>query len=298
VAKNLKATKLRAGGVTIRASIDKNFIVDASGFTPNDLSFNDKTDLSFGVAQTNPNYILTSSDFTDGFTNNNGTDNQTVTQATAPVKYHPVDVNIISVTVGPSNTLKVDVVGNNLKNKVSFIEVFDSSANDYINLNSAKTSGTFLENNGETLTVITTNPISTKSEYRLVLQVKENGNVLSQDTQVFTYAFAPKIATTTQLDQASSGEFVDASLNSTTKIDVSGQYAVNIDPNGAALTSVQVMYYADHDTSFAKVDVPVLIPGEPTTENYTAYLDFTNMEGAILMAANDIGLDAHHFPTP
>jgi hypothetical protein len=76
---------------------------------------------------------------------------------------------------------------------------------------------------------------------------------------------------------------------------VSGQYAVNIDPNGAALTSVQVMYYADHDTAFAKVDVPVKTPSDKLNGTYIAYLDFTNREGAILMAANNRGLDAHHF---
>ena len=300
VASYIKATKLRAGGVTIRASIDKNFIVDASGFTPNDLSYDNKTDLSFGVAQTNPNYILTSSDFTTGFTNNNGTGNQTVVQTVVPVKYHPVDVNIISVTVGPSNTLKVNVVGTNLKNKASFIEVFDSSANDYISLNSAKTSGTFLENNGEILTVTTTNPISTTSEYRLVLQVKENGNVLSQDTQVFTYAFAPLIDTTAITAQTAkvSGLTVDASLNSSNTADVSGYYAVSINPNGAALTTLNAMYYSDISTDFVKVDVPVKTPPDELNGTYTAYIDFTNMEGAILMAANDIGLDAHHFSAP
>jgi hypothetical protein len=76
---------------------------------------------------------------------------------------------------------------------------------------------------------------------------------------------------------------------------VSGQYAVTITPNGRALTTLEAMYYADHDTSFAKVPVPVDIPTDELNGPYTAYLDFTDKEGVILMAANSRGLDAHHF---
>ena len=300
VASDLKATKLRAGGVTIRASIDKNCIKDASGFSPNDVSYNNQTDLGFGVAQTNPNYTLSSSDFSGGFTND---ERSNVVQTVKDVKYHPVNVKITSVRLDLSNTLIVTVVGSSIANKLNVIRVFDSSANKYINLLSATNTETTsfngkFTNNNETLSVTTAAPISTKSEYRFVLQVKEGTKLLSQDTQVFTYAFAPKITTTVPLIQAPIGTNVDASLNSSTQTDVSGQYAVSITPNGAALTEVKVMYYADHDTTFAKVPVPVKTPSDELNGTYTAYLDFTNREGAILMAANSRGLDAHHFYAP
>ena len=299
VVNNLTATKLRAGGVTIRASIKKSDIVDASGLGPSDPSYSAPSQLSFGVAQTNSNYALSSSDFKDGFTNDQGK----VTQAVASVKYHPVNVDISSVTVNPSNKLTVEVTGTNLAGNTYVITVFDSSSNANIGLGNGAT-GTFVANTNNNLLIVNTaSPILTEPEYRLVLQVKNNnGDVASQATQVFTYAFAPKIATSVPLNKVTNTKWVDISLNNnTTPTDVSGRYSVNITPNGAALTSVQAMYYSDSAATdtFAKVDVPVNTPSDTLNGTYTAYLDFTNnMEGAILMAANSSGMDAHHFSAP
>ena len=292
---NLTADKLRAGGVTIRALIAKTDIVDASGLSFGEDGYSAPSQLSFGVAQTNPNYDLTSSDFTDGFTNDQGK----VTQAVASVKYHPVNIEITSVAVNSSNGLSVEVTGTNLSGLNYLITVFNSSSNGNIGLNNGAT-GIFSKNDGETLTVTTNTPISTKIEYRLVLQARDNNNgVPNQDTHLFTHALAPVIDTSVPLIQVIGIKNVDNALNSGTTIDVSGQYAVSIDPNGSVLTDVEAMYYSDNlDASFVKVDVPVLKPDEPTTENYTAYLDFTNREGAILIAANAKGMDAHHFYAP
>ena len=301
VASDIKATKLRAGGVTIRASIKKSDIVDASGFSPNDVNYNDKTDLSFGVAQTNPNYTLTSSDFTTGFTNHNGNASQTVTQNVAPVRYHPVNVQITSVEVAKldSKTVTVKASGSNLTSNGYTITIFDSSNNKSLGIAVGST-GKF-KFNDDVINVTTTSAIPTGSEYRLVLQVTDGNKVLSQDTQVFTYTLAPVIDTSTNnLNLVKTAKTVNTSLTDTTTIDVSGRYSVNINPNGAALTSVQAMYYADsaEDTAFAKVDVPVVIPSDISNGNYTAYIKFTNMEGAIVLAANPGGMDAHHFFAP
>ena len=294
VASDLDADKLRAGGVTIRALIAKTDIVDASGLSFSEEGYSAPSQLSFGVAQTNTNYPLTSSDFTDGFTNDQGK----VTQAVASVKYHPVNIEITSVAVNSSNGLSVEVTGTNLSGLNYLITVFNSSSNQYITLLDSA-AGTFSENDGEALTVTTMSPILTKPEYRLVLQVKDGADVRSKDTLVFTHELAPVIDTSVPLIQVIGTKNVDNALNSGTTIDVSGRYAVSIDPNGSVLTDVEAMYYSDNlDTSFVKVEVPVLKPDEPTTENYTAYLEFTNREGAILIAANAKGMDAHHFYAP